>query len=595
MRKGLVLLLCSFLITGVIYSCGGGGGGSAAPLATPKAPGIYGTAAIGLGLGHRPIDGGDVDGNPINGETDGDGNFILPTNGRKPPYLLRVITSTTPTTMFYSVSADQNAATTINITPLTDLIIRSWYSAQTPSVDIDYAFNNLPTYPAPKPESVSLIHNLIKNVVQLWLDKNEVTSSDFNLISTPFTAGTITVPGTGLDKVLDQAWVNAATGQIVISNGTTTQNTTLNAFLSSLTASTTTVSQVTGSTVESGNNDLTTVPTTTAMQAALTGINTTLANIANTINSRGFSLSAADMAQYMDPAMINDGFGQSESAQILRMMALSAKLSGKSVLYNLKTIKSLDTSANVAEVKLDGIGPAFFRKVSGTWMISGNNRIANIVLTAVMNTRQGNNPCPGTCDGTKMTLLVDAKQGTVSTVTVTGGGIWNTPTSVNWVSTVAVTGTGITLDRYWLDSNRLATLPEKETPFYVTVTPSVGLPVTYTLLSNAYTTEPSIITNLAGSTIGVANLGNPLTVNWTKPTSYPIKDMVLSYQAYSPSRSGPSPNVCTGGVNLSGTAVPSAAVTIPAICQGVSVGSVNLDVSVNGVNGEASTITYVIN
>jgi len=593
MRKGLVLVLCSFLATAVIYSCGGGGGGSAP--ATTKAPGIYGTAASGLGHGHRPIEGGDVDGNPIIGETDGEGDFILPTNGRKPPYLLRVITSTTPTTMLYSVSADENAATTINITPLTDLIIRSWYSAQTPSVDIDHAFTDLPNHPAPKLESVSLIHNLIKNVVQLWLNKNGVTSSDFNLISTPFTAGTISVPGTGLDKVLDQAWVNAATGQIILSNGTTTQNTTLNAFLTSLTASTTTVSLLTGTTVESGNNDLTTVPTTTVMQAALTGINTTLANIANTINTYGWFLTAAHLQPYLDPAMKNDGFDQSESAQILRMMALSAKSSGKSVLYNLKTIKSLDTATNVAEVKLDGIGPAFFRKVSGTWLISGNDRIANIAVSAVMNTRQGINPCPGDCDGTKMTVKVDAKQGTVSSVTVTGGGIWNTPTPVSWVSTVAITGTAITLDRFWLDSNHVATLPAKETPFYVTVTPTVGSPVTYTIKSNAYTTEPSSITNLAGSTIGVANLGNPLTVTWTKPISYAIQDMYLGYQAYAPSRGDLSPKVCTGGVTLSGTAAPSATVTIPATCQGSGVGSVNLDVSVNGVNGEASTITYVIN
>ncbi len=586
-----VVLIVLLLIVPVVLSCGGGGGGSAPP-AAPKAPGIYGTAASGIGHPHRPIEGGDKDGNPINGETDGDGNFILPTNGRTPPYLLRVITSTTPTTMLYSVSADENAATTINITPLTDLIIRSWYSAQTPSVSIDYAFNNLPTHPAPKPESVSVIHNLIKNVVQLWLDKNGVTSSDFNLISTPFTAGTITVPGTGLDKVLDQAWVNAATGRIVISNGTTTQNSTLNAFLSSLTASTTTVSQVTGSTVESGNNDMTVVTTDTAKQSALAGINTTLASIANTINARGLLLSSADLKPYLDPSLVNDGFNQDQFAQVLRMMALSAKASGQTVLYTLKVIKSLDTTTNVAEVRLDGIGPAYFKKISGQWLISGNGRVANIAVTAVMNTRQGINDCAGLCDGTKMTVKVDALQGTVSSVTITGGGFWNTAT-VPWVSNV--TGYGINLDRFWLDSNHLDKLPAKDTPFQVLVTTTTGTTIAYPILSNAYTTEPIFVTNLTGGAIGVAKLGSPLTVNWTKPTTFPIRGMGLSYQAYNGPRGGSSTTVCTAMGTMSDPTVASATVTIPQICNGKSVVSVNLDVGVNGVNGESATVTYVIN
>jgi len=575
-----------------IFSCGGGGGGSA-PQTFTKTPGIYGTAAVGLGQPYRPIDIGDINGNKGSGETDGNGDFSIPTVGLTPPYLLRVTTATG--SKLYSVSADLNATTTINITPLTDLIIRSWYKVK--NINIDAAFDNSPASDAnkpPAPETVSLIHNLIKNTVQLWLDKNGVTSSDFNLISTPFTAGSASVPGTGIDKVLEQALINASTGSIVLSDGTTTQNSTLNAFLSSLTASTTTVSQITGSTVESGNNDLTTLPTTTVMQAALTGINTTLANIANTINTNGWSLTAAHLQPYLDPSMKNDGFNQSESAQILRMMVFSAKASGKSVLYNLKTIKSLDTTTNVAEVKLDGIGPAFFRKVSGTWLISGNDRVANIAVSAVMNTRQGINPCPGVCDGTKMTVKVDALQGTISSVTVTGGGFWNT-VAVPKVSTVAVTGAGINLDRFWLDSDRIAKLPAKDTPFQVIVTPVSGPTVMYTIMSNAYTTEPISITNLSGSTLSVANLDNPLAVNWTKPISFPIQGMFFGYQAYAPSRTAPSPLVCTGGVNLSGTAAPSATVTILRTCQGTDVGSVNLDVVVNGVNGEASTITYVIN
>jgi hypothetical protein len=118
------------------------------------------------------------------------------------------------------------------------------------------------------------------------------------------------------------------------------------------------------------------------MQAALAGINTTLANIANTINSRGLFLSASHLLPYLDPGLQQDGFDQTQFAQGLSMLALSARASGQSVLYSLKVIRSLDTTTNLAEVRLDGIGQAFFKKdpASGTWLITGNGRAANIIV-----------------------------------------------------------------------------------------------------------------------------------------------------------------------------------------------------------------------
>jgi hypothetical protein len=583
MRKLLMLGLCSPLITGVICGCGGG---SAPPAA--KAPEIRGTAAAGLGFGGVKVDVKDGNGISDGGQTDGNGNFTIPmTKLKSPPYLLRITTATSPTPLYlYSVSADENAAPTVNITPLTDMIIRSWYSAQTPPVTIEDAFADPVTYPAPKPDAVSLIHSLIKNVVQLWLDKNGVTDSDFNLISTPFTAGTLSVPGTGFDKVLDQTWVNAAAGQIVISNGTTTQNTTLNAFLSSLTASTTTVSSGTGPTVESGNNDLTSVPTTAVMQAALTGINTTLANIANTINAKGMFLTDADLLPYLDPSLVNDGFNQIQFAQILGMVARSAKSTGRTVFFTLKSIKSLDTVAKIAEVRLEGIGLAILKNdtPTGKWLISGNGRMANVAVQMLMVNQQGNT-CP-TCSGPTVNVKVEGQPGVVSSVSITGGN-WVAPAAVPYLDQVI--NSGITLDRFFLQSGVLPQMPAKDTPFTVTVS-TAGTTAPYIELSNAYTIEPISITKIdgvaPGATLVDAHLDSTITVEWTEPTTFPIRMRALNYQVFT---AGPT---CMG--SASSVSVSTGTINMPSQCGvGNPATQVNLSVYIFGMNGEITNALWV--
>ena len=59
-------------------------------------------------------------------------------------------------------------------------------------------------------------------MAQLWLTHNGIDTTRFDLIATPFDAN-----GTGLDHVLNQTTVNAATGHVTISDGTTTQNSTI--------------------------------------------------------------------------------------------------------------------------------------------------------------------------------------------------------------------------------------------------------------------------------------------------------------------------------------------------------------------------------
>ena len=593
MKMHVYLRVALIVVLGVVpllLSCGGGGGGGTspappAPPAPPSAgPAISGTAAIGAGCSHGRIEIGDGDGNKDGGDADDDGKFVIPLiNVKTPPYLLRVTTATLPTTTLYSVSADENAAPTINITPLTDLIIRSWYSAQTPSVSIDHAFTDLPNHPAPSPSAVSYIHDLIKNVVQLWLDKNGVTSGDFNLISTPFTAGTITIPATGIDRVLEQAWINATTEpkSIILSDGSTTQNSTLSTFLSSLTASTTTVSVVTGSNVDSGFNDETVVPNSPAIQTALDGINATLTSFRNTIYTRGSSLLYTDLIQYMDASLVHNGYDQTKLAKNFTSDALSNLSKGSPKPYTIDKIYSLGTTS--AYVHIKGMGKVTFKPVTGKWLISGNGLSGSVGVALKMVTRQG---AITDGNGIHVESIVQAPPGKVTAVTLDGGGIWSSATTT--VHDIKVGPYG-NLDNYYFDSGVLANVPPKGTPFTVLLTTPTGTEST-TILSNVYTTEPSRITNLAGSTLSTVTPGSELTVNWTKPTTFPVAKMNLSYQAWNGMGLA-----CLGNGTVSDPTLPTGKVTIPATCgtgTGSTVARVHVYVGIIGVNEETVQVTY---
>ena len=96
----------------------------------------------------------------------------------------------------YSVSSNWNASATINITPLTDIIIRSWYGAK--GVDMATAFADPLTYPPPTPTDVMVLRTMVQNTVQTWLQAAGVKTAGFNAISTPFAAN-----GKGVDAVLN--------------------------------------------------------------------------------------------------------------------------------------------------------------------------------------------------------------------------------------------------------------------------------------------------------------------------------------------------------------------------------------------------------
>lgn len=539
---------------------------------------VHGTAAIGGPIQNTQVTLVDSAGTIVTGTTGTDGSFSISSTGLLPPFLLKVTPPGGPT--LYSVSADASATTTINVTPLTDLIIRSWYSVQ--GIPIDTAFSAPATNPAPTPTAVAVISNVVQNIVQLWLNQAGVASGT-NLISTQFAAD-----HNGLDKVIDQVTVNTATGLVTITDGSTTQHSTVTYATSdgSMSVSTTT----TGADGTSSSTSGTVVPVQTVQQAALDGITTTCNNFADTINTKGASLHGSDLLPYLDPTGLWDGLTQGQWAQLA-----AAVFAGTTVSFSGEAIKSLDIAGNVADIFFQlsqtqsgqtSTSPQelFFKKVNGTWLLSGDQRIADIEVRYDMTTSGGT----GSGAGSNLEVHIDAPHGTVSGATISGGPWDATPLSPGTTDVHA----GINLDSF--GTNVMNPSITGVTPFTVVVTPSGGSPVSYHLNSNAVTSEPVNITNLTGSTMADAHLGSPMTVNWTLPKTFAISQVKIGTVALTGLMSSPSTFKCDNGgmTPVLSTTSTTAQVTIPATCNGEPTTQAEIYLQVYGVNGELTMAYY---
>ncbi|MGN6593688.1 MAG: Ig-like domain-containing protein, partial [Terriglobales bacterium] len=397
-----------------ITAAGGGVTSSPAALTVTPAGSVTGTAATGAPLANATVTLVDSTGVTRTATTAADGTFTLLTGGLTPPFVLKVQpASGNP---LYSVSADANANSVVNVDPLTDLIIRSWYSTQGQTVDTGFA--SPAALPPPTPAQVQLISNVVLQVTSLWLTNNGVDTTTFNLISTPFAAN-----GVGLDKVLDQTTVDTSTHTVKITDGTTTQNSTVT--YDTTTSAVTINSSTTNGTSTSVSSVSTIAPTQTAQADALAGITATMNSFAASLTAKGAALTAADISPFIAPNALNDGLSAS-----LWTDSIVTDLRGQTGTVSVTSLNSLDSTGAIADATFNftetGGGTQSldfqFRKVNGTWLIAGNQRITNLSFSAEMRTNQG---AQATGSGPDINVDVQAPQGTVTGVTMSGGGVWN--------------------------------------------------------------------------------------------------------------------------------------------------------------------------
>jgi hypothetical protein len=380
---GFRTFLVSSLVASIFFiGCGNSGtsgnSGAGSGSGSGVTASVRGTASMGSPIVGATVTLKDSTGKSATATTASDGTYTVNTSGMTPPYFVQVVT--TSGTTFYSVSADALASTTINTSVLTDVIVRSWFTAQ--GVNPNSAFANPVTNPPPSPLAVQVISTTVIDVVQLWLNNAGVavttgtpSGSQVNIISSTYVAN-----GTGLDAVLGLATdtVDSNTGavtQISISNGTTTQVSSPTYSAGSLTVNTTTTSGgATSSEAVTGS-----VPNT-VQQNALNAIDAQITSLENIIDSKGSALSASDFLPFFASDYLNDGNNNAaEAANYAQSVA------GATVAFQVLLVKSLDTTKGLADITFtlnvssqSQTTEWFFKNEGGSWLLYGDQRIAQL-------------------------------------------------------------------------------------------------------------------------------------------------------------------------------------------------------------------------
>lgn len=584
-----------FLFTFILQACGGGSSSTT----TPTPANMSGTAATGAAVAGATITIKDAAGASKTATTGADGKYTVDVAGMTAPFLVKV--DLPGGTALYSVGG---AAGVVNVHPFTHLIIKTWYEVQGKTMDA--AFADPAGNPPPSSTEIKMITIVVEEIVQKWLVDKGIDPANFDLISTPFDAN-----GTGFDGVLDLSKI-AANGAITITDGTTTQTTTItpNTADGSATVATTTTSGTTTSSSVSS----TVVPTSAAQKTALIGVSTALNQFAAIVNSKGAALADSDLSALFDAAYLNDGFGANVEAARFASDLRGATINSFTVdrLLSYDDTNKIVSIVGRVSITVNGVtltekftaddGFSFKQQADGTWLLYGNRRPASGGLQVEMRTDVFP-PCPTTTTscgttGPRKSINIDvrAAKGTISTVTISGGGLFtntNVPksgtTEVEEIAATPTTTLTVQKDAFFLSQN-LVDFPPAGTVFTFTVTPVSGSPSTFTVRTTATTTEPISITTPTGHRLADATLNQPLTVAWTRPTTFAVESMNLGGHV----STSLDPNAgfsCQVDVTVAATA-GSGAITFPSTCSGLPTAGATINVSANGPNGERNIVLY---
>jgi hypothetical protein len=236
----------------------------------------------------------------------------------------------------------------------------------------------------------------------------------------------------------------------------------------------------------------------------------------------------------------------------------------------------------------------FFKKAGSSWLMSGDNQIAEVEVRTAMVRSQG------TGTGTFLTVEVNvnAPRSSPTITSLSGavitGGPWSTATALSYSGkNAAPWDTSIMHDSYSIYAMDPVGITGGQ-PFTVGVTPTGGSMVTYTKKLNAITTEPIMITNLTGGAMMDAKLGQLQTVNWTLPKTFAISQIRLGTVALTGPMNNPSSIKCddAGSQVVLGITATTAQVTIPPTCSGSPTVEAEIYLQVYGINGELTQVYY---
>ena len=614
---------------------------------------LSGTAATGSPIAGATVTLVDSTGKQVTVQTAANGQYSLSTSGLTPPFLVKVVTaSASPNgygsgTTFYGVS-DQASPNVINITPLTDLIIRNWYAAQSTPVGIATAFSNPAANPLPSVAEVQLIQAVVLDIVQPLLQAQGVSPVGLDLVS-----GTFAADGKGIDAALDQIkpiTYNTAgtTATLTLSPATNvTQATTVTATAGA-TQVVTTTSDASG-TVSSSDTS-TVVPTTPGEAAALTGVETTLNSLAALINSKGTALQASDVAPLIDTSFLNGGAtGTQQAKQIVNLAASGMTVNALTVTriasYEatnnlIGVVGSVESTVNGVTVMSPiglgaNVGMIFKQESNGSWLLYGDQQEAKTQAYIVSQTQNDISstsafnelilqlqapaastatPCASSYVSSATVFPATAISGTSTngggSVTIGTGGysLQEDPTVYQNSSGGSQAG-GYTCE-FDVIAQGLLDLPASGLPGVVGDTVGFSLnggsqvPVLARTIG-AYTTETIDFSNLSSHALSSLQLGQPMTVSWTLPVTFALYRIQFDAEVYVANGSGGYVSCNATPATFLGTTSTSLTLTLPATCNGVPVTStpntgsapraVQLSVQVTGTDGEVASAWWAYN
>ncbi|MGH8377609.1 MAG: hypothetical protein ACRER7_01535 [Gammaproteobacteria bacterium] len=163
-----------------------------------------GTVAVGRSVQGALVSLKDSQGQTVVAMTDGNGRYQLSTNGLTGSFLLKAQDN-----QGHALYSFANTAGVINITPVTDLMVRMWYGAH--GTTPDAAFANPAAHSAPQAAELAVLNKTLTGFLADSLTREGLDTVKFDLIATPFTAD-----GAGFDHILDNTVIATVNGETVV-------------------------------------------------------------------------------------------------------------------------------------------------------------------------------------------------------------------------------------------------------------------------------------------------------------------------------------------------------------------------------------------
>ena len=529
----------------VAAGCGGGGGGQG----RASAIALRGTAAIGAPLLDASVEVKDRDGGVVSTRTSGiDGTFAVSVAGMRAPFLLRVDDGV-HAPLFGAAAAPGTA----NLHPLSDLILELFYSSHGSSVP--EVFDALtPLTPMPTDMMLCSLEDLITKAIGPYLVTNGVDLVTFHPLTTPFRAD-----GTGFDAVLGTIVIdhNATGPRLVVDDrfGATECEQVSQFEVETEDGSVRIVTDVDSSKGEHRQSTdsiiLPRADESDAFEAAARGIEAAIDRLAVVVNSRGASLTAADVGDFFDSVYLENGRTAAiESVQLASALAgVTMSSLGVSRIDSFHDLELDRIEARFAiRMSFGGVtqrvelpddpvrGMVFRAQDDGRFRAFGNQQIAETRVQSAMGAiYDGVSPAqPDPIAKLELRVRASAPTGTVANVDVVGL-FPPDPATDKLVTLIQQSFAGE--DSFQLASPDVPWFPAAGTSYEFRVTPVSGSLATYVHAAASYTEElvrlasydgvsfPDFVSAADYHHLAFVHPGNPLNVRWNLPATFAVSQI----------------------------------------------------------------------